>query len=324
MRLFTTTISTALLILGVTSLSSCRHKDVLYEEPLTRDVEIRFDWTNAPDANPESMAVYLFERNTGKQLRYIFTDRRGGTVNLPYGQYDAICMNADNTDWAEHHHTDDIERFATHTHDATTLAAQTLSVSTLPSLPSRADAPERVAQTPGMLYSDRRNEWSFNYTDTTKVFMMYPSEAVCHYTVTVIGAENIEAFDGTTIDATLSGMAEGFVHGQQAPTTTHSTLAFTVKADMEKQILYSEFLTFGEPTDNDLTHQLTLYARLDDGTGWYQTTDVTDQVKNAPDPTHVNIVIRNISLPRNVDKSEAGGFRADVNDWQTNRIDLPF
>ncbi|MDE7451813.1 MAG: DUF5119 domain-containing protein, partial [Paramuribaculum sp.] len=46
------------IIAAVVSLSSCRHKE-LYEEELNyQEVEVVFDWRNAPDANPASMVLY--------------------------------------------------------------------------------------------------------------------------------------------------------------------------------------------------------------------------------------------------------------------------
>lgn len=303
-------------------MASCHHKDLLYEEPLTNDIEVVFDWRNAPDADPESMALYMYDVETGQPIRYIFTGRNGGTINLPFGRYNSLCMNADDTDWAVHTAEDDIEQFKTTTADVTVLPAQRIAIQSLPA--GRAAATERVAATPHMMWSDRVDNFEFRYTDTHKVHTMYPEEAVCHYTVDILGVENLESLDETAVDATLSGMAEGYIHGQGKATPEVVTNPFILTADPEQDKLTSEFLTFGRPSDpaDDLTHTITIYTLLTDGSKWYHTVDVTDQVKNAPDPHHVHIILRNFKLPKNVENTEGGAFSVDVDQWQTEYINL--
>ncbi|MDE6511862.1 MAG: DUF5119 domain-containing protein, partial [Muribaculaceae bacterium] len=79
---------------------SCRHKDVYMEEEMTSQLQVVFDWTNAPEAEPESMALYLYEENGTEPMRFIFSNKTGGLIKAPFGLHHAICLNADNTDWA--------------------------------------------------------------------------------------------------------------------------------------------------------------------------------------------------------------------------------
>lgn len=303
-------------------LSSCHHKDLLYDEPLTNDIEVVFDWRNAPDADPKSMVLYMFSEATGQPMRYIFTGRDGGTVNLPFGRYNSLCMNADNTDWAVQTSTGDIEQFKTTTPDVTTLPGRRITIESLPA--GRASETERVAATPGMLWAHRVDGFEFHYTDTHKVLTLYPVEAVSHYTVDILDVDNLESLDETAVDATISGMAEGYLHGSGTATPEKVTNPFILVADAAGHKLSGEFLTFGRPSDpaDDLTHIITIYTLLADGSKWYYTADVTDQVKNAPDPHHVHIILRNLTLPKNVQDTEGGAFSVDVDQWQTEHINL--
>lgn len=85
----------AFLILLIEFLTSCEHKDLCYDYPHRQNVEVTFDWSEAPDANPSTMSLYLFPENGGAPQRYEFTDRNGGCISVAAGTYDAICVNSD-------------------------------------------------------------------------------------------------------------------------------------------------------------------------------------------------------------------------------------
>lgn len=50
----------AFLILLIEFLTSCEHKDLCYDYPHRQNVEVTFDWSEAPDANPSTMSLYLY------------------------------------------------------------------------------------------------------------------------------------------------------------------------------------------------------------------------------------------------------------------------
>lgn len=299
-------------------LTSCHHKD-LYENELSyQEVEVVFDWRNAPDASPESMVLYLYDVNGGNPLRYVFTGRDGGKIRLPYGEYNTLAMNGDDTDWAYDDQTGDIENFITVTHELHPDFVDSVYTAHA----GRADGP-RIVDNPGMLWSDRIDGFKLSSADinTKKVLTLYPEEAVCHYTVTVLDVENIDSISGTRVEGILSGLAEGFSHGQQSNGGESVLMPLELTTDVAKDELDGQFLTFGEQTDDPHRDILTLYLSLEDGSRWYSDFDVTDQVHNAPDPHHVNIVIRGIKLPTGA--NSPGGFKADVNPWQRIDIYLP-
>lgn len=90
-------------------LTACEHKDLCYDHPHSANVEVVFDWTEAPDAHPATMSLYLYPEDGSEPMRYEFTKREGGTIVVPEGVYDALCINSDK----ETHRIVDKERMET-------------------------------------------------------------------------------------------------------------------------------------------------------------------------------------------------------------------
>lgn len=302
-------------------LSGCRHKDLLYEEPLTSGVKVVFDWRKAPEAHPASMVLYMYDASTGTPLRYMFTGRDGGSITIPHAKYNALGMNSDDTDWARFRDSGDIEQFELFTGDASNLGAYGLDPSTLPRARDAED--ERMAITPGMLWSTRSDGIDLTAAiGGVTTITLYPEEAVCHYTVDVEEVNNIRYINGASADATISGMADGVNCGTRDATDQKVTMPFVLSTDKENSRLHAEFLTFGECSHVDSSHHLTVYLHLNDGTRWYADFDVTSQVADAPDPHHVHIIVKGLDVPAPTGESSGSGFRPNINDWQAVDVNL--
>ena len=308
----------ALIAGGMMSLQSCHHKDIVFQHNNEIQTEVIFDWKNAPEADPESMALFMYGDNSTKPLRYIFSDKYGGQISLPYGHYSALAMNSDNTDWARTRSTEDIDDFEIYTPDVEELAAYNIQSRTIPRAQGTED--ERLASTPGMMWCDRGDNIDMPQELTHKTITFYPSEAVCHYTVDILDVENIDYIHGTEIDGSLSGLAEGFYDGKMQATDNKVTMTFVLSMNEEQNGLHAEFLTFGECPHIDCNHILSLYMILADGTKLHYTWDVNSQVSDAPDSTHVHIVVTDLTIPRPI--NNGGGFKHDVNDWETEHIGI--
>ena len=89
-KIFHTVTMAALLVAA----TSCEHKELCLDHAHAVEVEVVFDWRNAPNAAPASMSLYLFPGD-GEALRYDFTGRDGGTIRVPIGKYEALCLNSD-------------------------------------------------------------------------------------------------------------------------------------------------------------------------------------------------------------------------------------
>lgn len=309
------------LALASLGLSSCRHKDLYMEEDLTSRLEVVFDWRNAPDANPESMALYMYENNGRNPMRFIFSNKTGGEIKIPFGTRHAICMNADMTDWARMRGNESIETMEIFTGDAPAIGSRATDNNGIPR-PDGAEN-ERIASTPGMMWGSRTDNIRITPHDGTQTITMYPEECVCHYMVDIYDVNGLEAVESSVVDGTLSGMAEGYNHGQHSATDNTSTMKFDLYGNEEEKNLHGEFLTFGECPVNKTKHWLSIYIVLNDGSKWYHHFDVTDQVTNAPDPRHVHIIVRGLDLPDDPYSNPPGTeLEADINEWQAINVDL--
>lgn len=309
---------TSALVLSALLFSSCEHKELCFDSGNSTHINVVFDWRYAPDANPESMSMTLFDEEKNiDPLQYIFTGRDGGEIKVPLGLYDSLCLNSDFQDWAKLRYTDDEQSFELYTIDSDILPASGLSTRALPAADSNNS--ERFATTPGMAWAHNVDHIDLSQITDEKTITYYPREIVCHYTVDVLDVENINNLDGSQVDATLSGMAEGYhigVHAATNNTVTHPFILSESKSTPNS--LHAEFLTFGETPDVDVPHTLSLYLVYNDGTGHTFNFDVSDQIKKAADPTHVNIVVRGITIPKPI--GHGGGLIPDVNDWETENI----
>lgn len=299
--------------------SSCRHKDLSYEQNRNSRLNVIFDWNKAPDANPASMAFYLYSSENGDNpIRYIFQDNTGGYITTISGNYHALCLNADLTDWAVISGEPEIDEYEISTLDAESLGVTGFPAAAIPRAP-KAET-ERMAKTPGMLWADRLNDIYLPASYDTKTITMTPVEKICHYTVDVYDSGDISLYKNG-IDATLSGMAEGYNIGTDKGSAATVTHPFILKPLTSENSLHSEFLTFGDAASQP-EHNVSLYMIDGKGGAYNYNVDVTDQIRNARDPRHVHIIIRGVDLPDPGDGGTPMGLLPDVNDWETVNITL--
>ncbi len=302
----------------IASWTSCEHKDLCTDHTHTISLNVIFDWQKAPDASPASMALYLYSEQGGEPLRYDFADRRGGVIRVPSGRYAALCLNSDNTDWAQFRGMSDIRTFEVFTREAQTLRGYSLATRSLPRVEGTEN--ESIVATPGMTWSGRLDGIDLHYTDGEQSITLLPEEAVCHYTVDIINIINLKYFKGLTLDGTLSSMAQGYLPGLNRATDTCVTLPFTADVSDDKTSVHGEFLTFGDCPTTLTSHALTVYVILTDGTKWYCTFDVTDRIHSADDRRHVHILLDGLTLPKPI--VNGGGFQPSVDEWQSVDVDI--
>ncbi len=307
------------LVLVVTPLllSSCRHKDLVYDHPDSGHINVVFDWRNAPSANPSSMAFYLYDPDGENPIRYIFQNNYGGTIRVPASEYDAICLNADLTDWAVINRKEAIDNYEVTTLEENVLPASGFSTRAVPRAESSEE--EKITATPGFLWAARTNSIQIPAGTENKTIIMYPQEKICHYVVDIYDSGDVSRYSASGIDGTLSGMSEGYLIGKDIAHSTKVTHPFLLRPVKSSNSLHAEFLTFGETPDSG-EHHLSIYMIRDDGKKWNCNVDVTNQVKNASDPRHVHIVVRGLDLPNPI--GGGGGIIPDVDEWITVNINM--
>lgn len=304
--------------------ASCAHKDLCYDHSHTVDVEVFFDWRNAPYATPASMSLYLFPTSGGEALRYDFTDRRGGAIRVPIGHYDAFCLNSD-TETISYRNTELRETFETTTRTTSLLGGlSALGVRSDGAPRAEGTENERIALAPDMLWSDHMKGVELKRKTVASTITLYPKVSVCTYTVKILNVENLKYVSG--VSGSLSSLAGGLLPGVGPDALTEERVTIPFEAvvgkdeEGEKAIITGGLLTFGHCPSVQCAHRLTVYAVLGDGSKWYYTYDVTQQIHTAEDPRKVDIVLDGLPLPKPI--TNGGGFHPTVDDWQAVEIDI--
>ena len=306
---------TYLSLAAMLALVSCEHKELCYDHMHSLlHLQVVFDWSQAPEASPASMSLYLFPADGGKSIRNEFTDPAGGDVRTTEGRYDALCLNSD-AEGIRYRNTEKWETFE----------ITTVSTSMLPEFSSLGlrsdDAPralgaenERIAAPPRMVWSDCRT--GVDVSAEEHRLTLSPSAAVGRCTVEIRHAENLAHVQ--ELSASLSGMAGGFLVGAGKASAERVTIPFEMTKS-DATTLTGSLQTFGHCPAGHTAHTLIVYALLADGRKWYYTYDVTEQIHTAPDQHDIRILLDGLPLP---EAAGSGGFRPTVESWRDVYIDI--
>lgn len=321
-----------LYITALTSLfvaTSCEQKELCMDHSHIVSVQLDFDWAKAPDASPATMSLYLFPREGGKPLRYDVVGREGGTIRVPAGEYDAICLNSD-TENILYRNTERQETFEVYT--ATTEAYPDNNL-----LKMRSGDDERVALAPDRLWCDHAESLDLTSDVVAPAITLHPKEANYTFSVEIKDVENLNTARG--LSATLSGMAAGYLPGKDEVTVERVTMPFEITVS-DEHTLTGSLLTFwadprsegeeGEggtaPAPQPETNILTIYADVNEDTPWQYTYDVSEQVAASQEQPEQPIVVEELPLPEPVGGGGegGGGFQLSVDDWgETVEIVVP-
>lgn len=299
-------------------LTACEHKDLCYDHPHSASVEVVFDWVNAPDANPATMSLYLYPEDGSEPMRYEFTDRAGGTIAVPVGVYDAICVNSDK----ETHRIQNKERQETFevTTGNTRSLRGTLSTRSETAPLARGAEEERSVMEPEVLWSDHAEGLEVRLEAGVQRLVLTPEFRVKLCSVEIRNVENLRHV--AALSASVTGMSGGWLPGIDCLTDEKVTIPFEVHANEEKTTLTGSLTFFGHCPKEAGEHKLMIYALMSDGNTYYYEEDVTGQFHDpAQDPTHIVIVLDKLPLPKPV-SGGGGGLQPSVKEWQEVRIDL--
>lgn len=299
---------------------SCEHKELCYDHTHTVDVKVFFDWCDAPGAAPESMSLYLFPTAGGEVLRYDFTDRNGGTVRVPIGNYDAVCLNsdADNIDYRNSGQRTTFEVSTRTTTLSSSLASLGVRSDGIPRANGTED--EYIALSPDMLWSDHAEDIKLKQTAVENIITLYPKVSVSTYTVEIRNAENLKYVAG--ISGLLSSLARGLLPGVGCDAICEEcvSMPFDAVVSADKAVVTGELFVFGHCPSVQNIHQLTIYVVLSDESKWYYTYDVTNQIHSAPDQRNVHILLDRLPLPKPI--VNGGGFQPSVDNWQPINVNI--
>lgn len=334
----------ALIIMALTvALTGCNHKELCYRHPHNSKITVKYDWSEAPDANPAGMCVFFYStENAGEYYRFDFSNTHGGEIELPAGKYVLVTYNND-TEAVRFSSTNVFDLHTAYTRDGDLL--EPLYGNGVTSN-TKTDNSERVVITPDGLWGCHAvdvtiTQHGITYTiehhhgyrsgdaevvtddSGNQTITLFPHDMLCHYSYEVRNVENTEHV--SRISASLSGMSGTMKMSDETLGSESVTLPVNGQTDPSNKKITGKFLTFGNySTDGTVQHKMEFFVVMDDGSkyriGNSDNLNVTTQVDNAPDPRHVHIIIDNLKLP--IPNISDEGWLPTVDDWGVHEEDL--
>ena len=302
--------------LAIVALVSCSHKELCYDHSHMAELNITFDWTEIPDAQPESMSLYLFDDDGTNFQRYELIGHQGATIRVSKGLYHALFLNSDTRN-LECRERDHISTFWVATKDEELTGTYAVFSANIVETRKGEDRQnERLARQPEMLWSGSCNDIVVG--DGENNVTLIPSQSVIRVTINIHNVQNLENI--STITGTISGFAEGIIlhSGERNEGCVTHPLDFDLLDD--RTTMYSELYTFGDCLTGNGEHYVDLYATLRDGSQWKYTYDVTSQVHGGTDKLHINIVLDSLPVPEPSPGVGGGGFVPIIDGW--NQINI--
>ena len=293
-------------------LSSCQHKELCYDHSHIMEVDVVFDWCNAPEASPESMALYLFPQDGGRVLKYDFAGCSGGRIRVSNGVYDAICLNSDTYDICVLD-DDRYESLRISTKDLEESSGLS-SIGIFSRIPTAAE--EKLATPPETIWSACAENIILG--ESARTVTLSPVLNVINCAVEIRNADNLRWINN--ISGSLSGMSDSYMPQLSTSSDECATLIFGCNYNIEESVIYGQLSTFGHcPSENNI-HTLTIYVTLADDSSWEYTFDVTQQIHESEDQYNLRIILDELPIPKPV--MNGGGFKPVVSEWGEVEIDI--
>lgn len=310
------------LLIAMAAVNSCEHKDFCYDHDHKVSVNLVFDWSNAPDANPKGMRVFFYPADDSELPveQFNFTNNiKGGEIRLNPGHYRMIAYNND-TELAKPFDLDDYFSHHFYTRNASLLEPVSgnryVSDENIPR-PFGSDG-QTVVACPDQLWgcSDLNVKIKSQVDSVVQTVTVFPSDLICHYSYEVRNVRNIQSVSAAC--AALSGMSP-YINLHDTSLGERSIILPLECHRADSTTIKGEFLTFGHSPVNDTPHRFGLYVWLADGTSKFYTErddfDVTDQIHSASDPHNVHFIIDGLNLPEVVGDGANGAWNATFEDW---------
>lgn len=294
---------------AVMFLTGCVHKEIEFIGE-TRLMQVRFDWSKAPHANPEGMTLFFYPlEEGGGRWRYDIAGSDGGPVDIPIGRYRVLTFNNDLPGVNYPISPDD---------NAPVASAKNIA---------RADS---VVKNTGLLYSCEnpvvevtRHKVNFFNKEMQEMcrgdeLILLPEQRSVTYTIRL--EDCVEAQFAGTIIASLTGLRKDI--NLATGDTSGDLVCNRVLMHEEDDFQVMEGVITGFPDqDHNSRYLLDIYSGTVADRIWHTTYDVTLQVNNAEDPLNIPIIITGINFP----PGDAPGVGMDVgvDGWEQVEIDYP-
>ncbi len=285
------------IMIAAVFMPGCENNELCYDHTHVTELNVEFDWSQAPDADPSTMVVHFFRPDGSLYRRVEFTQRTGGKVRLEAGEYSILFHNGNMETVYElgNSHSD--------------YALSGVSRSILEPMGREGDAPRPPESADQLIFSAPDQVWAGSHSAIEilpgvagQTVKLTPVEATMEYTVEITGVENLR--DDIDVSAAITGMsplyrlAEG-CHGGEA-----ATLPISVER-VGDNTLVAHFRTFGHCPQTELAHTFSVYT----SNKFFVNYDITEKMHNAPDPRHVVIEIHGLRLPD-------AGMGTEISGWE--------
>lgn len=300
------------LIVLTLSLQACRRRELRNSPTPVTTVTVSFDWSEASEGRPASMAMILFPLDgDGEPLRYDFSRLEGGTARVPLGRYKGVCFNND-TENLRYDITTSCLSF-TITSRSTDLLSPVATLGVRSDHAPRAEGTEgeRVVLEPDMLWTDRTDIIDLRKAGSSDCIRFTPRESISKLKFTIDNVANGKYVSSAA--AAISGVAGGLLAGEGIPASERVTIPFGMTVVDDDTSLTGAVGMFGHCPDIPGSHKLTVYVLLADGSKWYYTYDITQAFHSFPaDCRDITITLDSLPLPK---PAMDGSFHPSVEQW---------
>ena len=296
---------------AILMLMSCKHRELCYDHTHMLDVEMRYDWTLAPDAAPASMVTMLFPVNGDdpNPRRHEIVDRNGAVLRIMAGQYMAVGFNGTTETLVESGNTYD--SFLITTPDDELLSPMSKAPTSAPRPGEAEDEPVRKA--PDVLWSGFNESVSLVPLKANQHIDIAMHESTITCTIELRNVDNTDA--PIEISGALSGVSGAFSPSAAKPTAECVTVPVPLKVT-DPHTITGTITLFGHCPGEKNRHIFTIYT----SNRCYYHFDVTDRMHSTDHPDDIRIVIDEaLRLP----DPEGTGMSPTINGWSDEiNIDL--
>lgn len=287
---------------------ACHHDDSDIDVPCD-EITIVNDWDDASGACPEGMAYMFFPKGCDDAWRFDFPGRNAGEVELPDGEYRFIMFN-DDTSVIDFLTYDGGEVYAT----TSECGLNTLNDSTYYEGESVHKAPDMLWCYSIDLINIHGSHVDYDGIKNPDRFIItHPRQVTPCHSLTVRHVTNLHGV--VWIAGAITGQAESIDLNNYSHCNPPVTVPFKVEIGRDST-LTARFVTFGVPDNTDVVNNVDIFFLLSDGKMVKTVVDVTDRIKNAPDPMNIDFVVDLIELPwAPPAEIGGGGFLPTVNGW---------
>ncbi|MCM1310957.1 MAG: DUF5119 domain-containing protein [Bacteroides sp.] len=318
-------------------LTSCRHKELCEHHDHRVRVRLEFDWLYAPEVDrPPLMSVWFYPADPMQTPFYgMFDGATGGYIEVPAGRYTLVSHPAE----SEVNRTTSAKysgEHSLHTRPASSsellFNAGTAPTNLIlePETTWVASAADVDVQETGVTYTCVifREDMGHSYRpreSKEQVITLYPSDPMCYYDLEV---RNLK-YDvkPTGIAGALQALARGIYPSTLEKHSVNASEAFECRIGADG-IIRADFITFGYHRDSTSPHLLHLFFKSTDGKLFTLNVksspklDLTDQVRGAPDPRHVHLIVDFEGKEIEFSPEVSGEFSASGEEYKEENFDI--